>query len=554
VATVLSYDIQKTARLIPGYDPFATAGDAWFDEDRAQLAIEFFPECLKHIEGIQAGQPFVLEPWQQAIAANLFGWYRKVKGRAVRRYRECLIFVPRKNGKTPLAAGVGIYHLFCDPERGQQNYIAASTREQAGLLFRHCSGMIEQEPELRERCRIYGGNAPGGQSQSIVIQGKRSFLKVISGDVKAGKHGKNSNLAVVDELHEQPDRDLTDTLRTSMASANKPQPLLIYLTTSDFEREGSICNEIHDRACKIRDGILDVPSFLPVIYEASKEDDWTDPGVWARCNPNLAVSVSEDYLRDECKHAQDSPTYENTFKRLHLNIRTEQDVRWLAMDQWEACGGPVGLATLRDMPCWMGLDMSTTTDVTALVQCFRDDDGHYWLVPHFWIPDDKARERENRDRVPYLAWANQGLVKRTNGNAVDYETVRHDIVELAKQCNLQELAADPWNATHITQELEKTDGLPVVEHRQGYASMSGPMKEFEAAVLAGRVHHDGNPVLRWMISNVTADMDPAGNVKPNKAKSGGAGRIDGAVAAIMAVGRAACGDGGSFNDDSVVIA
>ena len=540
VATVLSYNLNKIAREgIPGYDPFATAGDCTFDEERAQFAIDFIHECCRHVKGSLAGKPLHLEPWEQAIVANIYGWIRPD---GTRRFREVFIFVPRKNGKTCLIAALLVYALYCDGEPGAEIYSAAADRDQARLVFEQARGMVTNEPELHTRAKVY---------QNSIVVGD-SCYKALSAEAGT-KHGFNSHMIVIDELHAQPNRELVDVLLTSTGS--RTQPLVVHITTSDFERE-SICNEKHDYAGKVRDGLIDDVSFLPVIYEATLDDDWKSPEVWAKANPNLGVSVSREYVERECKRAIESPTFENTFKRLHQNIRTEQDVRWLAMDRWDACVEKFDRKALLDWPCWMALDLSTTTDVTALCECFRSEDGLYYLVPHFWIPSEKARERENRDRVPYLTWAREGLVTMTNGDAVDYSQVRHDINERASQVQLQELAADPWNAAHLLQELGATDGLPVVEHRQGYASMSGPTKAFEQAVIAGNVRHDGNPVLRWMVSNVVVDMDAAGNVKPNKAKSGGSGRIDGAVTAIMAVGRAALEEGFSsaYNSRGVLYA
>ncbi len=316
--TKISKKWEALLRLIPGYDPIGTANGAWFDAKAAQLALDFFPECLRHIEGDLADKPFVLQPWQQSFVANLIGWKRKDEsGRTVRRYRETLLYVPRKNGKPPLAAGVALLIFFTDPERGQQDYIAASDREQAGLLFRHCKGMVEREPALSDRCRIYGGNAAGGQSRSIVREQDGSFLRIVSADAES-KHGGNTHLAIVDELHAQPNRDLVDVLQTSMASANRPQPLLICITTADYDRP-SICNEKHGYASKVRDGIIQDPSFLPCIYEAGREDKLTDEAVWRKANPNLGVSVSLDFLKRETQRAKDTPAYENTVRQLHLN-------------------------------------------------------------------------------------------------------------------------------------------------------------------------------------------------------------------------------------------
>jgi len=529
----LSIELARTLKQIPGYDPFATAGDCTFDEAAARHALDFIAECCTHVKGELAGQPFKLEPWQQAIIANLYGWIRPDGSR---RYREAFIFVPRKNGKSTMIAAIVLYALFCEGEPGAEIYSAAAEREQARLVYEQVAGMIRNEPVLRDSSTIY--------KYSVVVGG--ASYKAISAEA-GSKHGFNSSLVVVDELHAQPNRELVDVLATSMGS--RRQPLMIHITTSDFDRE-SICNEKHDYAGKVRDGILEDRSFLPVIYEATTEDAWTDPKVWAKANPNLGISLSEDNLARECQRAQDSPAFENTFKRLHLNIRTEQEVRWLRMASWDACDGAV------EVPdggcCWCGLDLAATSDVTAFVAAFRGEDGGYILVPKFWLPQEKAKERDRRDRVPYLTWARQGFITLTEGNVVDYEAIRRDINEFATRYTIEGLAADPWNAYHILRELGEDDGLPVFEHRQGFASMAAPTKEFERAVLDGKIAHGGNPVLRWMASNVTVETDAAGNLKPSKKKS--TEKIDGIVASIMAIGRASLGGESAYEDHGVFYA
>lgn len=517
--------------LIPGYNPWADPGDSHFDEEAAQTAIDFFHEVLQHIEGSLAGSAFKLEPWQQAIVGNLFGWKRTDSmGREVRRYREALIYVPRKSGKTPLAAGIALYCLFCDNEPGAQCYCAAADRDQATYLFRHAKGMIEAEQLLSERCVVYKA------TRSIALEDDGSGLKVLSADADT-KHGGNSHLVIVDELHAQPNRDLVDTLQTSFASANRAQPLLLFITTADFDRP-SICNEKHAYAGKVRDGILSDPAFLPVIYEASIDDDFSDPATWAKANPNLGVSVSAEYMARECKRAQESPAYLNTFLRLHLNVKTQNDVAWVDMSKWDECGKlPVDLASLEGRDCWGGLDLSSTTDVSAFVLVFPDDPG-YIVAPFFWIPGDNAIQRERRDRVPYLTWARQGLIELTEGNVVDYDVLRAQIGELSKRFRIKGIMADRWNASQLTTQL-MGDGLHVELFGQGYSSMNSPTKELEKLIKSVKLSHGGQAVLRWMASNLTVEVDAAGNVKPSKAKS--TERIDGMVALIMALGGATSG-------------
>ena len=515
-------DWPSVLRLIPGYDPFRDPGDCWFDERAAQNATDFFRECLQHIEGTKAGEPFVLQPWQRAIIGNLFGWKRDDD---TRRYRECFLFVGRKNGKTPLAAGIINYVLFCDNEPGAQIYGAASDIPQAALLFRHAAGMIAREDALLKRCTVYDSY------RSVVLKADTaSSYKVLSGEAK-GKHGQNSHLVVIDELHEQPDRELVDTLRTSFASANRRQPLLMYATTAGWDRN-SICYEVYQAACRVRDNPSVDRYFLPVIYEAGEKDDWQNEETWRKANPNLGISVSVDYLRRECAKARTNPSYENTFRRLHLNQWVEQAKRWIPMEHWDQCGAD--LPDLAGAPCYAGLDLSSTRDITALVLDFPKDGVHYWL-PSFWVPGETAERRQREDRVGYVNWAAEELIEMTGGNVVDYSVIRARLGELRETYDIRGVAVDPWNATGLMTQLQD-DGFNVVSFRQGYASMSGPSKQFEKLVVGHALAHGNNPVLRWMAGNVAAEQDAAGNIKPSKSKSGE--RIDGIVAGIMALGLA----------------
>jgi len=514
-------DLEATLRLIPGYDPFATAGDCWFDRDAAREAIDFFAAYLVHVKGEKAGEPFVLEPWQQAIVANLFGWKRPD---GARRYREALIFVARKSGKSLLAAGIALYMLFMDGEQGAEIYTAAAERDQAALVFDVAKQQVLRSPELSAACQVF--------RKAITVERMGSVLKAISAEADT-KHGYNSHCVIVDELHAQRTRELVDVLVTSTGA--RRQPLVVHITTSDYEREGSICNQIHKYASDIRDGLIEGRSFLPVIYEASRDDDWTDPAVWKKANPNLGVSISAEYLETECKKAQDSPAYENTFKRLHLNIRTEQADRWLVMARWDACAGEVDRVALQGRACYAGLDLSSTTDLSALVLVFPAGES-YTVLPYFWIPEDRAVERERRDRVPYLAWARDGFIERTPGEVIDYQFIRRRLKDLADRYKIRKLGIDPWNATQLATQLLEEDGFPVEMFRQGYQTMNSPAKKLYDLHIAGQLAHGGHPVLRWMAANVAIDTDPAENIKPSKKRS--FERIDGIVATIMAIGLA----------------
>lgn len=523
---------RKLLLLVPGYDSIATAGNCTFDVVAADQAIEFIETCLTHVKGELGGKPFLLEPWEKAIIGNLFGW-KRLDG--TRRYREALVYVPRKNGKSALCAAIILLILFIDKEPGAELYSAAADREQAALVYDQAKGMVLQEPELESRCQIYATN------KSIVRPDVASSYKAISADANT-KHGYNTHAAIIDELHAQPNRDLVDVLMTSTGA--RRQPLIIHITTSDFDRE-SICNEKHLYASKVRDGIIVDQAFLPVIYEASNEDDWTDPKVWAKANPNLGISKSLEYMQRECKRAQDEPSYENTFKRLDLNIKTTSNVVWLPMAAWDG-GVKYGPFISTDFEggrheCFVGLDLATTTDVAAAAFLFPPTSTHPWRVlMRFWIPGDNARKRERRDRVPYETWAKQGLITMTEGNVIDYDVIRRDLNELGKTYRIKKLAIDRWNASQITTQL-MGDGFDVVEFGQGYASMNAPAKELEKLVLGQQLAHGSNPVLRWMASNCMVETDAAGNIKPSKAKS--TEKIDGIVALIMALGVGLVDDG-----------
>lgn len=514
-----SSTLVEAIRLIPGYDPFADSEGFWFVDELAQRAIDFFAECLTHVKGKLAGQPFILEPWEQAIIANLFGW---IDSEGLRRYREALIYVARKNGKTMLACGIVLLVMFTDHEPGAELYCGAADREQARLVFEPVAAMIRAEPELAKRATIY--------KKAITFDVEGSTFKPISRDANT-KHGFNTHLGIIDELHAQQNAELVDVIETSMGA--RAQPLMVHITTADFARE-SVCNEKRDYAIQVRDGVIPNPRFLPVIYEASIDDDWHDREVWKKANPNLGVSVTWEYIEAKHDKAVALPRFENTFKRLHLNIVTEQDVRWLPMDLWDECGGAV--PDLAGRECFAGLDLSSTTDLSSLVLAFPPEEDEPWcLLPFFWVPKDNAHRRELRDKVPYLVWAKDDHITLTPGNVIDYALIRKTVNELGEIYNIREIGVDRWSAVQLIVQLGG-DGFDMVPFGQGSKSMSGPSKELEKLILAGQIRHGGHPVLRWNAANVTVETDAAENIKPSKKKS--TERIDGVVAAVMAIGRA----------------
>lgn len=543
---------------IPAYDSIATAPQgSWFDSDIAQQSIDFFQECLRHVEGDIAGSPFELQTWQKAVNANLYGWHVKdAKGRSVRRYRECLMFLPRGNGKTCFVAGHCIYLLLCDNEAGAQVYGAAAEREQAALLFRHAKGMVEQEPELMSRCQIYGGI---GHRSIILKSDPSSSYRVLSAYAKT-KHGFNAHAVFVDELHALPDRELVDVLHTSMGKSNRKQPLMVYITTADYDRV-SICNEKHDYGDKVRAGVIDDPAFLPVIYEAGREDDWKDEAVWVKANPNLGVSVSLDYLQRECKKAQDEPAYENTFRRLHLNQKTSTNAKCIPMDQWDACASEINIEQLAGRTAFFAIDIGSKSDFTALAMLFPRDDAEtvevpnynkkdgdepdtvlvtrrsYDLAMRFWLPEKRVK-RDARMERQIDTWIRHGLIYVTPGSVVDYDVVLASICDLVNMFAVSCIGIDyGMQAVQFSTNLQKVFGDHFVKsYRQGVISMAAPFREMFELLAMGRLHHDGNPVMRWMASNTVAEERGGGLTKPSKQHS--EEKIDGITALVMALGLA----------------
>jgi phage terminase large subunit-like protein len=514
-----------------GYSAYETRGNCTFDTKWATRCVNFGPEFFKHVKGEKGGQPLLLEPHQAAFIANLFGWKRPD---GLRRYRTAYREIARGNGKSTECIVIAGILLYLDDEPGADIFSAAGTRDQAREVFGPFKINVLDNESLREVSQCY---------QNAVVRLNESTglpcgnFKAIAADADF-QHGGSPHGIIFDELHVQPNRDLWDVLHTG--KIKRRQPLTVAITTAGFDRL-SICYEQRRWAEKVRDGAVDDPEFLPAIYAAEPEDDWTSPETWRKANPNLGVSIREEDIAKECAKAKEIPGYENTFKRLHLNLWTEQDVRWLTMDVWRKGDAP--LPDLTGEPCWAGLDLSTTTDITALALVFPRNAGGFYLMCRFWVPGNNARRRSHRDRVDYLAWGARpeetGLTL-TDGDVVDYDVVRRDINALNERYSIQEIAIDRWNAAQITTQLQG-DGFVIAPFGQGYGSMNPASKEFEKLVFQGALQHGGNPVLRWMAANVSLEQNAAGDIKPSKAKS--TERIDGIVAAVMAVGRAATAEG-----------
>jgi len=479
-----------------------------------------FINALTHTKGASAGQTFNLRPWQRRIVKQLF---RKRKD-GLRQYRTCLLMLPRKNGKTELAAAIALYGLLADGEVGAEVYSAAADRDQAGLVFGVAAQMVRNDPQLDSECYIV-------ESQKrIVHRTSGSFYRAISAEAYS-KHGFNASMVIYDELHAAPNRELFDVLSTSMGA--RTQPLLFAISTAGYDKH-SILWELYAHAQKVAEHPALDPTFLPVVYEAPVDADWTSERVWKKANPALGDFRSLEEMRIACTRAREIPAQENNFRRLYLNQWTEQASRWMPMTAWDACQVPMDRAALQRRRCYVGMDLSSTGDLTALVAVFPDDDGcGFTVLPHFFVPRDRIQDRVRRDRVPYDQWARDNWLTATPGPSVDHQAVRRMLRTWDAEFDLQIIAFDPWNATELVRQLEQEDGLRLVPMRQTYAGMSAPTKSLEKAVFAKTLRHDGHPVLRWNLSNVAIESDPQGNLKPSKTAS--TERIDGVVALIMAV-------------------
>jgi phage terminase large subunit-like protein len=511
---------QKCFDLIPGYDPQATADGAKFYAARARAAVSWFHENLQHLEGEWRGTAFRLEPWQQAIVMNLYGW---LQPDGTRRYREALIYIPRKNGKTILCAGLALHAFFCDDEPGAQIIAAAAERGQAEILRTVATHQVARESVLLEQTEV--------KNYAMWLKADPlTRFKAVSAEAGT-KHGMNPHIVTLDELHAQKDRNLVEALRTGMGS--RRQPLFLFLTTADYQRE-SICNEVYEHACKVRDGVIPDPSFLPVIYEAQPDDDWTDEEVWKKANPNYGVSVKPSFLKSECAKAQSRPSEVDSFRRLYLNIRTNAELAAIDIRQWDK-GGQETYAelkeSLRGRRAFGGLDLSRRIDLTAFDLWFPDDNA---VLSWFWIPRAGAVQAQERDRVPYLVWAKDDYLTLIDGDVIDYNDVEVGILEACKGFDVINAAFDPKFATEIVQRLSDK-GLEMVEFNQTAANYNAPCKELEAYIADGKIRHGGQPVLRWNAANLMWKRDANDYIRPDKIKS--TGRIDGMVALLMAIGQ-----------------
>ncbi len=513
-----------------------------FDRQKADHAVDFI-NCLKHTKGRWRGVPFELLPWQDRIIRDVFG---TVKENGYRQYNTAYVEIPKKNGKSELAAGVALYMTCGDGEWGAEVYGCASDRQQASIVFDVAVDMVDQCPALKRRIK------PVMSVKRLVYKPTNSFYQVLSAEAYT-KHGLNVHAVIFDELHAQPNRELFDVMTKGSGDA-RTQPLFFLITTAGTDRN-SVCFEQHQKAEDIIHGRKFDPSFYPVIYGASDDADWSSEKVWYEANPSLGHTIDIEKVKNAYLSAKDNPAEENIFRQLRLNQWVKQSTRWMQMEKWDDCAFPVDERELIGRECYGGLDLSSSIDITAFVLVFppRDDAEKYVILPYFWIPEENMNLRVRRDHVPYDVWEKQGCLMNTEGNVIHYGFIENFIDELGKKFHIREIAFDRWGAVQMVQNLEGL-GFTVVPFGQGFKDMSPPSKRLMELVLEKKIAHGGHPVLRWMMDNIFVRTDPAGNIKPDKEKS--TEKIDGAVAAVMALDRAIRNEGnagGSVYDDRGIL-
>jgi len=500
---------------------------------KADYAVQFFERRLTHTKGAYARKPFKLLPFQESIIRALFG---TLKPNGKRRYNTAYVELAKKNGKSELGAGIALAGLLLDEEPGAEIYSAASTRDQASIVFKVAAQMVRQDAVLSSMCKILDS------TKTIYLKNDPNcFYKAISAEAGI-QDGINPHMVIFDELHRQKSRDLWDIFR--YGSPAREQPLLFAITTAGVIGESPICEEQHEYARRILDGLYSDPSYYPCIYGLDQSEDWTVEGKpakgnkpatgWYKANPALGEFLPLDRIRQEFTEALEMPTQQNSFRRFRLNQWVGQETRFIPMEDWKACGDPFNHGDFVGCECFAGLDLSTSRDLTAFVLLFMRDDCVY-VVPHLFIPGDEIHKRAKADNVPYDLWVTQGFLHITPGNQVDYGFIRQTINDLGRLYNIKEIAYDPWGANKLAIEL-KGDGFEMSEIRQGYKSLSEPTSELLSLVRSGKLRHGGHPVLSWMADCMTVTQDPAGNIKPVKVhRLQSKKRIDGIAATINAL-------------------
>ena len=500
----------------------------WFDCELANRIVDKWPQWFRHTEGRWGGKPFNLTDWQKAIVRLLFGW-KMADG--FRLYRRLILWIARKNGKSEFIAALALAFFLADGEFGGQAYAFASSEDQARIVFDKAKTMVTLSSALSKVITP--------QADSLYAPELRAKFVALSGKA-VGKHGLSASVIAGDEIHEWRDGELLNTLHQSTSARDQPIELLASTAGLKGRGHGEV---VFDECRRIESGDVDAPDTLVVIFAAEPDDEWTDEQTWRKASPNLGVSPTLRFLRDECAKAKDSPRLEADFRRYYLNQWIGTAERWIPMDRWDAGALDKTLwqrmaEKLQGRTCYGGLDLSSVSDITALVWLFPPvEDGEHWkILPRMWVPAKNIELRSRRDRVQYSDWARMGAIHSTDGDAVDYSVIRRQVVADAEVFDVKQLAVDRLFQGYETGVILEEEGLPVQFFGQGFYSMSQPAKDFERMAVNGQLDAGGHPCLRWQVDHVTYAQDDAGNIKPSKKRS--SEKIDGVVATIMAIGMA----------------
>jgi phage terminase large subunit-like protein len=517
----------------------------WFDAEAAERPVRFVEDYCTHHKGEWAGKPLLLQDWQKAIIRQAFGWMR---ADGTRRFRTLYWELPRKQGKSTLAAGLGLYLTMGDREPGAEVYASATKKDQARIVWDEAARTVRKSPKLQRHARAF--------RNSLHCERLGSKFEPLGADSNT-LDGLNPHGNIVDELHAHRDRGVWDVLDTAMGA--RRQPVTLAITTAGTYAPESIGWQMHDKARKVLEGVIEdeyFHAFIAAADEPTKGDEgyYFTEEAQRQANPGWGVSVKPTYLAEQAAKAQTQPSFLNTYLRLHLNVWTQQVTRWLSLERWtEAHPVPTGRngrewaleqeEALAGRKCWGGLDLSSKWDLCALVFAFPGEGDEVHFLSRFWLPEGTVEKYARKGQRHYAQWAQEGWLTTTPGDVVDYEFIRSEVNALAKRYALQELAFDQWGATDLATRL-MSDGIPMVECRQGFKTLSEPSKDLEARTISRKVRHMAHPVMRFCVSNAVVSTDSAGNIKPDKSKA--ADRIDGVVAAVMALSRliVSIGDGG----------
>jgi phage terminase large subunit-like protein len=497
----------------------------WFDPARGEKVCGFI-ENLRHIKGEWTGQKIKLEPWQCFYLTTLFGWVHKDTG--FRRFRTSYLEVPRKNAKSTISSGVMLYMASGDREGGAECYSAATSKDQARIVFDAACKMANKSPDFKKYFDVRV------QAHNILVKETDSTCKAVSAEA-GNLDGLNVHFASIDELHAHKSRAVYDVIETGAGA--RAQSLISVITTAGTDITG-ICHELHEYLQKILDGVWADDSFFGIIYTIDDTDDWTTEAALRKANPNYGVSVKTEYLLNLVNKAKRSPASQSNFKTKHLDVWERSNTSWMDMAKWRACGGAaLKIESFFGKKCWLGLDLSSKLDVTALVLLFNEEN-KWQIFGRYYLPEDTVEEKQHTTLSHYKAWAEHGRFTLTPGNIIDLDYIEQDIIKICGQFDVQDVAYDPWQATQLAVHLQQ-QRVPMVEVRAIVSNFSEPMKQLEALVHSKILQHGDDPVMAWMVSNVVAHYDKKDNIYPNKEKPDN--KIDGVIALIMALSRAILG-------------